>query len=74
MLSSLNVGHWLILLLLAGIIPGTNTSLSPIDMMAANATAITIIVLVITLWPRIASVLFITMPVAKKHVSRRRTA
>jgi hypothetical protein len=74
MLSSLNVGHWLILLLLAGIIPGTNTSLSPIDMMAANATAITIIVLGITLWPRIAGVLFITIPVAKKHVSRRRTA
>jgi len=52
-LDSLRIDHWLILLFLAGVVPGTNILISPIDMMAATATAITIIVLRLTLWPRI---------------------
>ena len=50
--------HSLTLFLLAGIIPGTNTSISPIDMMAAFATAFTIVVLRITYWPSIKNLFF----------------
>ena len=41
----------LTLLLLVGVIPGTDMRVPAIDMMAATATAITIIVLRITVWP-----------------------
>lgn len=50
-LDSFNFAHSIMMLLLAGVIPGTNLALSPIDMMAASATAITIIFLKIALGP-----------------------
>jgi hypothetical protein len=74
-LSSFDVTRTLVLLLLAGVIPGTDIALSPIDMMAATATAFTIIVLRITVWPRIAKAFFLAPPVVKKkRASRARRA
>lgn len=54
-LESLNAGNSLTLFLLAGVVPGTNIRIPAIDMMAATATAITIIVLRLTAWPHIKS-------------------
>jgi hypothetical protein len=74
-LSSLDPVHSLALFFLAGIIPGTNITITPIDMMSASATAITIIVLRITVWPRIAKAFFLEPPVVKKkRASRARRA
>lgn len=50
-LDSFNFAHSIMMFLLAGVIPGTNFALSPIDMMAASATAITLILLKIALGP-----------------------
>jgi hypothetical protein len=65
-LSSLDLTHSLILLLLAGVIPGTNIALTPIEMMAASATAITIVILRIAVWPRLARTFFLAPPVVRK--------
>jgi|GEM_PF-1072018 len=76
-LDSANAAHWLVLFFLAGIVPGTDILISPVDMLAANATAITVIVLYVTIWPAIRSLFFShpEAPVApKKHTSRHRTA
>lgn len=69
-LDSLQASHWLVLLLLAGVIPGTNISISPIDMMAAVATAMTIVILRATVWARLAAIFF-TKPAKTKHQVRR---
>jgi hypothetical protein len=70
-LDSVNIGHWAVLLLLAGIVPGTNIAIAPIDMLAAIATAITIVVLRITVWPLIRSALG-RQPLASPAVKRTR--
>lgn len=56
-LDSANVGHGLVLLFLAGIVPGTDILISPTDMMAAIATAITVVILRITAWPTLRALL-----------------
>ena len=62
------------LLLLAGVVPGTDLRIPAVDMMAATATAITIIILRIALWPHIKSE-FARRISASAHVSpaRKRT-
>lgn len=57
-LDSANASHWLLLFFLAGVIPGTNIHISAIDTLAANATAITIVILRITAWSRIRTLFF----------------
>jgi hypothetical protein len=69
-LDSLNVGHYATLFLLAGIVPGTNIAIGPIDMLAAIATAITIVVLRITVWPLVRSLLSRHITVASPAVKR----
>ena len=72
-LDSAGASHWLMLFLLAGVIPGTNILISPVEMMAANATAITVIILRIAMGPKFfASVAerLKTTPVVKKHTTR----
>lgn len=59
-LDSLDVVHSLTLFLFAGIIPGTHIAISAIDMMAAFATAFTVVVLRLTLWPTIKTIFFET--------------
>jgi hypothetical protein len=49
-LDTMNVGHSLVLFLFVGVVPGTSLLISPIDMMAATATAFTVIVLRFTVW------------------------
>lgn len=71
-LDAVNFGHVLLLLLFAGVIPGTNTVISPIDTMAATATAITVIVLRITVWPSLKPM--ILPPVQRSKKSLRRAA
>jgi hypothetical protein len=74
-LSSLDLIRTLTLFFLAGIIPGTNIAVTPIDMMSASATAITIVILRITVWPRLAKAFFLEPPVVKKkRASRARRA
>ncbi len=55
--DTINFSQLLILFVFAGILPGTNIVISPIDMMAASATAITVIILRITVWPLVRMVL-----------------
>ena len=59
-LDSMNAANALLLFLFAGIIPGTDLLVSPIDMMAATATAITVVILRVALWPHIRSSLLVT--------------
>jgi hypothetical protein len=54
-LDSMNAANSLLLFLFAGVIPGTNFLVSPIDMMAATATAMTVVILRLTVWPIIRS-------------------
>lgn len=56
--DTVNFGHSLLLFVFAGVVPGTGFVISPIDMMAATATAITVIVLRITVWPSIKPIIF----------------
>ena len=71
-LDSFNFAHSLALFLLAGIIPGTDISISAIDMMAAFATAFTIVVLRLTIWPQIKHSFFSSKKasVSKKAVKQ----
>jgi hypothetical protein len=71
-LDTLNAGNALVLFVFAGVIPGTNLLVSPVDMMAATATSITIIVLRITVWSRIRSLLF-EIPTDTQPRSKRAT-
>lgn len=76
-LDTVNAANSLVLFLLAGVVPGTDFRIAPIDMMSATATAITIVVLRITVWPRISSVFFLPAPsvrASRTKRSRRRTA
>ncbi len=57
-LDSVSASHWFILLLLAGIIPGTDILIAPVDMMAANATAITVVIMRITMGSALTSFFF----------------
>jgi hypothetical protein len=57
-LDSMNAANSLLLFLFAGVIPGTNVLISPVDMMAATATAIVVVILRITVWPTIRLSLF----------------
>lgn len=70
-LSSFDFAHSLVLFLLAGVIPGTNVALTPIDMMAASATAITVVILRLVLWPRFAHAFFLQPPVTRKKRTAR---
>ena len=77
LLDSANAAHWLVLFFLAGIVPGTDILISPVDMLAANATAITIVILRITVWPTIRNIFFphTEAPIVpKKRTPRHRTA
>lgn len=74
-LDSVQAGHWVILFLLAGVIPGTDIRISPVDMMSANATALTVIILRVTVWSKFRDA-FVShfTPVAspaKRRTSRR---
>ncbi len=64
-LDSMGASHWVLLFVLAGVIPGTDVRISAIDMMAANATAIVIIILRVTAWPQF---LEFFLPPIEKHV------
>ena len=57
-LDSVNASHCLVLFFLVGVIPGTNILISATDALAANATAMTIVILRITAWPTIRTVFF----------------
>jgi hypothetical protein len=69
-LDSLNAANSLVLFLFVGVVPGTNLLISPVDMMAATATAITIIILRITVWSRIRTFLFAPSVHAKRTTKR----
>ncbi len=53
LLDTIDFEHSLVLLLFAGVVPGTNIVISPINMMAATATAMTVVILRLTAWPHI---------------------
>lgn len=75
--DSVDVGHWLLLFILAGILPGTDISIAPIDVLAAIATALTIVIMRVTLWSRIRLFFFeahITTAAPRIKRTRRRTA
>lgn len=69
--SSFDVTHSLVLFFLAGVIPGTDIILTPLEMMAASATAMTIVILRIVAWPRFARVFFLEPPVSRKRQTSR---
>jgi hypothetical protein len=56
-LDTINFGQQLMFFIFAGIIPGTNIVIAPIDVMAATATAITVIILRITVWPIVSTII-----------------
>ena len=66
--DTINFGQQLILFVFAGILPGTNIVISPIDVMAASATAITVIILRITVWPLVRIVLAADTQVKHKAI------
>lgn len=57
-LDGFNIVDSLTLFFLAGVIPGTDIRISAVDMMSATATAITIIVLRLTVWARVRPFFF----------------
>lgn len=57
-LDSAHASHWFVLFFLAGVIPGTDILIPATDMLAANATAITIVMLRITVWPSVQPIFF----------------
>lgn len=57
-LDSVSATHWVLLFFLAGVIPGTNLLIDPVDMMAAVATAITIVILRVTMWQSVRPLFF----------------
>ena len=72
-LDTVNAADSLLLLLFAGVVPGTDLRIAPIDMMAAIATAITVVILRITVWPRFRNLLIVEpiKPVKAKRTARR---
>ncbi|MEP7204625.1 MAG: hypothetical protein ABI716_00330 [Candidatus Saccharibacteria bacterium] len=68
-LDSMGASHWVLLFVLAGVIPGTDIHISAIDMMAANATAIVIIILRVTAWPQLLE--FFLPPVEKRMATKK---
>jgi len=70
-LDSLNFSQHLLMFVLVGLIPWTNIYLSPIDTMAATATAITIVLLRATIWPKVRNYLFGPLVQATKKSSGR---
>jgi len=70
-LDSLDATNSLMLFLLAGVIPGTNLSISPVDMMAATATAMTIVILRITMWSKVKTFLFAPAPTVRAKRTKR---
>jgi hypothetical protein len=64
-LDTFKAADSLTLLVLAGVVPGTDFRIPATDMMAATATAITVIVLRVTLWPSFKNELM--RHVATKH-------
>jgi hypothetical protein len=71
-LDTVNAANSLLLFVFAGVVPGTDISIAPVDMMAAIATAFTIVIMRLTLWPRIRPALF--SPTKATTSSRKRTA
>lgn len=69
-LDTMNLGHSIVLFLFVGQIPGTSLLLSPVDMMAATATAFTIVVLRFTVWNTLRTRLFDTPVVTTKNRKR----
>lgn len=57
-LSVYDPAHQLTMLLLAGLIPGTDIIIAPIDMLAAIATAFTVVVLYGLFWSHLRPVFF----------------
>jgi len=73
-LDSVHASHWLVLFFLAGVIPGTDIRIPATDALAANATAITIIMLRLTVWPTARTLFFpphTTVNPTKKHTPHR---
>ena len=69
LLDTIDFEHSLVLLLFAGVIPGTDIVISPINMMAATATAMTVVILRLTAWPQIKAV-FADQPKTKPTARR----
>ncbi len=67
-MSAIDVERSLALFLFAGVIPGTNIVVSPVDMMAATATAIVVVILRLAAWPQIKAVF--DQPKAKDSAHR----
>lgn len=57
-ISIFDPAHSLTLLLLVGLIPGTDIVIPAIDMLAAISTALTVLVLRVTIWQSIRPVFF----------------
>lgn len=57
-LDSIDPIHSIMLFLLAGVIPGTNIAVPAVDMMAAYATAFTMVILRLAFWTRLKPVFF----------------
>jgi len=76
-LDTFNIVNSLTLLLLAGVVPGTDHRIPAVDVMSATATAITVIVLRITVWPRLKTEIMrrvgspVSSSLAKKRTVRR---
>lgn len=76
-LDCFNAADALMLFVFAGVIPGTDLRISPVDMMAAIATAITVVILRVALWSTIRTVFFakpVKAPVRRTKRAARHTA
>lgn len=71
-LDSLHAANSIVLFFFVGVIPGTDLLVSPVDMMAATATAITIILLRVTVWSRVK--IFLLSPAVHSKRNTKRTA
>lgn len=58
-LDGFNAANALMLFVFTGVIPGTDVRISAVDMMSATATAITVVILRITVWPSFRTFFFI---------------
>ncbi len=69
-LDSVQASHWFVLFFLAGVIPGTNILIPATGILAANATAITIVIVRLFAWPTLQTLFFsktlVTIPTKKR--------
>jgi hypothetical protein len=73
LLDTMRAADSLIMFLLFGMVPGTDIRIAPVDMMAATGTAITVIILRLTVWSSIRTALFTRTTVPSKHSHSPRT-